>query len=889
VKSCSLLIILFIPIITAYSYNLDSLKQRPVVEANRISNPIHIDGNLDEPCWQSTGYSDFTQRNPIEGSKPTYKTEFWIVYNDEAVYVAARMYDDHPDSIIQRIGRRDADINADWFALAFDSYRDRRTAFFFGVYASGSVIDGTFFNDSWDDKSWDGVWDVATKIDGKGWTAEFKIPYSQLRFPEMEEYVWGTNFVRNIERLKEEDHFVMVPKKESGFVSHFADLIGIKGIHPPTRIEFLPYVVSSLHTTNQYENGDPFNDGSRFRGNMGIDLKFGLGSNLTLNATINPDFGQVEVDPAVVNLSQFETFFDEKRPFFVEGSNYFNFGYGGANNNYGFNWGSPDFFYSRRIGRQPQGEVQHDGYEDYPDGTTILGAAKLTGKITDGWSLASVSALTKREYARIDDGAGHKFDDVVEPLASYNIIRSQREFNEGRQGLGIIGTGVFRNLNEQYLVDNFTRRSYALGIDGWTNLDSDREYVVTGWVTTSIIAATQQRMIDIQRSYIHYFQRPDQNYIKVDSNITSMNGFAGRIAVNKEKGNVIFNTAFGFITPEFDVNDMGFQFRTNILNAHLVLGYRWYEPDGFFRSKSFQLATFRNYDFGGHKFGEGYFLFWDAQLMNYWNVGGQFSSSFPAYDLFSTRGGPYMRNPRNYNAGLYGSTDSRDPIVYQLDLGGSRSESGGSYLEIEPGVEWKPTPGINFKFSTQFSRGLTTAQWVPDSNPVEDITAINTFGKRYIFSRLDQKELSAGLRLDWTFTPKLSLQLFLQPLISVGKYYDFKELAKAGTFTFNRFGENNSSISYIDSVDVYTVDPDGSGERKFSFSNPNFNDKYLRFNAVLRWEFLPGSTAFLVWTRSGDHSGNAGNFDFGRDFGNLIKTPNHNDVFLIKIAYWIAP
>ncbi len=875
--------------VTIFSFNLDSLTSRPVLEAQRIISPIKVDGMLFEEDWQRSGITEFTQREPIEGAKPSQRSEVWIGYDDEAIYVAARLYDDHPDSIVSRIGRRDAELNSDWFAVAFDSYHDRRTGFFFGVYPSGSILDGILYNDSWDDKSWDGVWDAATTIDEKGWTAEFRIPYSQLRFTEQDEYVWGVNIARTIERTKEELWYVMIPKKESGFVSHFADLTGIKNIHPPARIEILPYVVSSLKLTNQFEKGDPYNDGKNFFGNAGADIKLGLGSNLTLNATINPDFGQVEVDPAVVNLSQFETFFDEKRPFFVEGSNYFNFGYGGANNNYGFNWGNPDFFYSRRIGRQPQGDVQHYGFQDFPDASTILGAAKLTGKIVEGWSLATVSALTQREYAKIDDGAGNRFDDVVEPLASYNIVRSLREFNEGRQALGIIGTAVFRDLNKPYLVNQYNQRSYAFGLDGWTNLDTDREYVVTGWLAKSLVKGSAQRMIDVQRSYLHYFQRPGQSYVSVDSLKTSLSGYAGRFALNKEKGNIIFNTAFGFITPGFEVNDLGFQFRANTYNGHIVLGYRWYEPDGVFRRKSFQIATFRNYDFGGNKFGEGYFLFWNAQLMNYWNLGGRFSINAPAYDLFSTRGGPLMTNTRSYNTGLYSSTDSRNPVVYELDLGGSRSESGGSYFEIEPGIEWKPTPGINIKFNPQFSRGLTTAQWVPDSNPVDDSTAIFTYGKRYLFSRLDQNEISASIRVDWTFTPRLSLQLFLQPLISIGKYYGFKELAQAGTFTFNRFGENGSTILYIDSTDSYTVDPDGSGERNFSFSNPNFNDKYLRFNAVLRWEFLPGSTAFLVWTRSGDHSGNAGEFKFGRDFGNLLRAPNHEDVFLIKVAYWIAP
>ncbi len=889
-----------------YSINLDSIKQRPTVEAVRISNPITIDGILSEHEWQRTGVSDFTQRDPVEGAKPTFKTEVWVAYDDEAIYVAVRMHDDHPDSIISRIGRRDVDLSSDWFAFGIDSYYDRRNAFFFAVCPSGSITDGIFFNDSWDDKSWDGVWDVATKIDDKGWTAEFKVPYSQLRFPEKEEYVWGINFVRGIERLKEEDHYVMVPKKESGFVSHFADLTGIRDIHPPTRIEVLPYFVGKNKITNQISKKNPFYDGSQVAGGVGADLKFGLGSNLTLNATINPDFGQVEVDPAIVNLTQFENYFDEKRPFFVEGANYFNFGYGGVNNNFGFNWGKPNYFYSRRIGRSPIGNVQHVGYTNTPDATTILAAGKLTGKLSDGWSLGTLHTITQREYAHIADRInGNRYADVVEPFASHNVVRSLYEFNQGQRAIGFIATGVFRDLNRDYLVDQFNKRSYAFGVDGWTNIDPEREYVMSGWFSTTQIEGSIRRMINVQKSFLHYFQRPDVDNLNVDTNTTQMSGYAGRVAINKQKGNVVFNTAFGLISPSFNTNDLGFMFRTNVMNGHIVLGYRWYEPDGTFRRKGFNVATFRNYDFAGNKLNEGYFLFWNAQLMNYWSFHGSTSFNQPAIDIFSTRGGPIMKSNRTYHSYIEGSTDYRKEIVYKLEIGAHRSESGGYELNLNPGIEWKPTSNLNISLSTQFMKNIGKAQWVESGyvrkavvdsignflnydyyNPIPDPTVIQTYGNRYIFSELDQKELSARIRLDWTFTPKLSLQLFLQPLISVGHYYNFKEFAKPRTFTFNNYGEQSSTITYNPEKNRYEVDPDGTGERNFQILNPDFNYKSIRLNAILRWEFLPGSTAFFVWTRNSTHELNPGNFELGRDFSDLVTALDHEDVFLFKIAYW---
>jgi len=809
-----------------------------------------------------------------------------VAYDDEALYIAARMYDDHPDSIVSRIGRRDAEMSSDWFGFAVDSYHDRRNAFFFIAYPSASIMDGILFNDSWDDNTWDGVWDVGTMIDDSGWTAEFRIPFSQLRFPDQTEYVWGINFVRAIERLKEEDYYIMVPKKESGFVSHFADLTGIHDIHPPPRIELLPYAMGGFTSTNQFEAGNPFNDGSTSKGNIGIDMRLGIGSNLTLNAAVNPDFGQVEVDPAVVNLTQFETYYDEKRPFFVDGMNYFSFGQGGASSNFGFNFGNPDFFYSRRIGKPPQGRIQHEGYVDFPDATTILGAGKLTGKITEGWSIGTIHTFTQREYAVIDS-SGVRYNDVVEPFASYNIVRSLREFNEGRQALGFMGTAVMRDRGDPFLGKYFNSGAYALGIDGWIPLNTGRDYVLTGWLSGSHITGNQDRMVKVQRSSLHYFQRPDAGAVDIDSQATSITGYAGRFAVNKERGNFVFNTAVGFISPEFDVNDLGFMYRTNIINGHLVLGYRWYEPDGTFRSKSFEVATFRNFDYDGNKIDDGYFFLWNMQFMNYWEINGQFYHSRDRIDNTSTRGGPLMKILPSYSLSLGIETDSHKPLALELGIDASRVESGSYTFEVGTDIEWKPSPGVTLTISPAFEKNHSATQWVPTGNLFADSTMTATYGVRYLFSMLNQTEVSAGIRLNCTFTPKLSLQLYMQPLISVGHYYGFKELAAAKTFNFNTYGENVSEIDYDAEAETYTVDPDGTGERNIQFANPDFNEKSLRINAVLRWEFLPGSTAYLVWTRNGTGEGNPGIFKLDRDFRDMMNAPNREDAFLLKIAYWI--
>ncbi len=861
------------------------VQQRKIVEAVRTTTPLMVDGLLNEEIWQRPGITGFTQKDPNEGMEATQKTEVWVAYDDAALYVAARMYDTSPDSIVSRIGRRDADINADWFYVGIDSYHDRRSGFFFGVYPSGAINDGTLYNDEWDDDSWDGIWDAATSIDSKGWVAELRIPYSQLRFPEQEQYIWGINFARGIDRNKEQDDFVMVPKKESGWVSKFADLVGIRDIHPPSRIEVLPYVVSSSLLTNQYQPGDPFKDNVNFSGNMGADIKLGLGSNLTLNATFNPDFGQVEVDPAVVNLSQFETFFDEKRPFFIEGSNMFNFGYGGSNNNWGFNFGNPDYFYSRRIGRHPQGSTQHSGFTNVPDGTTILAAAKLTGKIADGWSLGTLHAFTEREYAKIDDGLGNRFSDVVEPFTSYNVIRSQREFNQGKQAIGFIGTAAIRDLNENYLVDQFNRRAYSFGIDGWTNLDTEQEYVLTGWVSATRVEGSANRILTLQQAPLHYYQRPDASHVEVDPTATSLAGYGGRIAINKQKGNTYLNWALGIISPGFDSNDMGFLFRTDVVNSHLVLGYNWYEPDGIFRRKNINVATFRNYTLGGQKNGEGYFIFSNWTFMNYWSSHIEFWHNPATLDTRNTRGGPMMKTTNAYGAFFNLNTDGRQTVVFGAGVSTGRSESGGYRVTTFPYVEFKPSAGVNISFSPEFNRDITIAQWVMRQ---DDPTATSTYGARYVFAKIDQRELSASIRLDWTFTPKLSLQLYMQPLISVGAYSDFKELRQPETYSFNRYGiDNNSTINTVG--ESYQVDPDGTGAHNFIIENPDFNFKSLRGNAVLRWEYLPGSTMYFVWTQNRTNFDNPGTFDLGRDLGNTFGASDHENAFLVKVAYWWHP
>lgn len=858
-------------------------EEKKSIEAVRAEQPLRVDGILDEPVWQRPGRSDFLQVDPDEGQTPTEITSVWVAFDDAALYVAARLHDRSPREIVQRLGRRDTSPDADWFYVGIDSYHDRRTGFYFQVFAGGAITDGTLYNDSWDDSSWDAVWESAARADEQGWTVEMKIPFSQLRFNRRDEYTWGINFMRHIQRRKETDEFVLVRKADSGWVSRFSELTGICRLAPPHRIEVLPYVAAGARFLH-HDDGDPFRSGGIRTTQAGADLKFGLGSNLTLNASVNPDFGQVEVDPAVVNLSQYETFFDEKRPFFIEGAGFFNFGSGGANSNWSFNFGNPEHFYSRRIGRPPQGSVQHEGFVESPDQTTILTAAKLSGKIGDDWSVGFLNAFTAREYAQVEQG-GRRYSDEVEPFTWYGVYRGLREFHDGRQALGFIGTTTVRTLDEPWLGDEFNRRSFVFGMDGWTNLDLDQMWVLTGWFSTSRVTGTRERITSLQQAPLHYFQRPDAHYVSVDETATTLGGYAGRVALNKQKGNWRFNAALGMISPGFDTNDLGFLFRTDLINAHVVVGYQWFEPDGVFRRKNFNLAAYRSYDYGGRRTGEGYFLFSNTQFMNYWGLSGQFFIQRAALDTRSTRGGPAMMSTTYREISLSGYSDSRRALVASAGFSAGRSNSGGYRVETWSELEWKPGSGLRVQFSPDIFRDVTIAQWVGNFT---DSTATATYGSRYVFGKLDQREVSARIRVDWTFTPRLSLQVFLQPLVSVGSYNRFEELRQPGTYTFNLYGENGSTIAYAGGD--YTVDPDGPGgpAAPFVLANPDFNYKSLRANVVLRWEYRPGSAFYAVWTQSRVNPLDPGQFNLWHDVRNILSGPADN-VFMLKLTYWWNP
>lgn len=854
-----------------------------IIRAVRATEVITVDGMLQEQVWQRPGFGEFKQQRPFEGVAPSQRTEVWVAYDNEALYVAARMYDTAPDSIMNMLARRDQDFTADWFAFYVDPYHDHRTGFFFALSVSGSIVDGTLYNDDWNGTSWDGVWEGRTNIDDKGWTAEMRIPLSQLRFKHQDEYVWGVNFRRSIGRFYERDFVVYTPKKESGFVSRFPDLIGLKDISPARGIEVLPYITARAEYLHP-ESNDPFHSGSKYLLGLGADFKMGLGSNLTLDGTINPDFGQVEVDPAVVNLSDVETFYSEKRPFFIEGASTFSFGRGGSNDFWGFNWGDPEFFHSRRIGRAPQGGLPSHDFADVPAGVHILGAGKLTGKIMDGWNIGMVHALTSREHATIESG-GTRSTVEVEPLTYYGVARAQRDFNDGRQGFGVITTLTSRSLTDDALRGQLSRSALALGVDGWTFLDTDKTYVITGWGGLTNIHGSTARMIELQRSSRHYLQRPDARRYRIDSTATSITGLAGRFALNKQKGSLMLNAAFGVIDPRFEINDLGWTWRTDVINYHVASGYKWTDPTDWYNSIDFILAHFGSMNLDGDKIWGGYFARSRWTLPSFYGFGLGYAYNPYSYDARATRGGPLMLNPIGWELDLNFNSDSRKSVVVEL-FGMLYQGGGGQQMNAQMEVQFKPMSNLSVTLGPNFTRNRSAAQWV---GSYTDPNATRTFGTRYVFADFSQTELSANIRLDWTFTPQLSLQLFAQPLISSGAYRNFKAFSAPRTFDFVVYGTSGSSVRRTDLVGAshLEVDADGPGPApSYVFIDPDFSFKSLRGNAVLRWEFRPGSALYLVWTQSRSDSEPVGEFQLHRSFSRLWSAMPDN-IFMLKFTYWL--
>ena len=854
-------------------------------QAARAARPPVIDGQLTDEQWATaTPVSGFTQRDPDEGQPATERTELRFLYDDEALYVAARLFDREPDLISRRMSQRDDIGNgADSLTVYLDSMHDHLTGAVFSVSAANVQEDAILYNDTWTDGSWDAVWDSAVSADDEGWSVEMRIPLSQLRFPAADRHTWGINAYRYIRRKNEHAWLEMVPKDDNGLASRMPHLNGLDGIRPTRHLELLPYAAARAEFIQPQREGDPFNDGLRAFGAAGADLKWGLTSNLTINATVNPDFGQVEVDPAVVNLTAFETFFEEKRPFFLEGAQIFtNFGTGGSNSFWGFNTSDPNILYSRRIGRAPQLAPAGE-YADPPVATTILGAVKLTGKTGNGWQLGILEAVTAEESARVRtigiDGTA-----PVEPLTNYFTARLQREVGT-RAGAGLIVTAVKRRLNTPAFQNALAGSAYVAGGDAHWFLDQERDWVLTGKASVSHVSGTTPFLQRLQRAPQRYYQRPDAPHVAISSTATSLSGLAGRLVLNRNSGLWQVNAQVWGVSPGFESNDIGFLGTGDRAGAHTVVTRRWNDPGRIVRSRFMWVSKWWTWNYGRQLQGDGLNASLQHTFMNYWNLNLNGGLRWRAQDDRLTRGGPTAESPGGGYWNVNGGSDSRKALSFYGNYNDNWNEYGGWNRNWNLSIEMRPSPKVVISTGPQWSRGIALAQYVIRA---DDPTATATYGARYVFGELDQSQLTMTTRVNVTLTPTVSVQVYAQPLLAAGEYGTFKELAVPGTFAFFRYGIDGGTLNFNDTTGRYVVDPDADGPAEpFTFGDPNFNLKSLRVNAVFRWEFRPGSRLYAVWTRQQQDTNNPGGFSLSRDTRALFAAPG-DDVVLVKLSYWVG-
>jgi len=813
--------------------------------AVRATHPPVIDGRDDDEVWrQAQPITAFRQFSPIANGDPRFRTEGKVAYDDKNFYVFIRMYDPHPDSILRLLGRRDVRVATDQIKIVIDSYHDRRTGYEFAVNPAGVKRDYAIYGDINEDPSWDGVWEAGTTIDSLGWTAEFRIPLSQLRYPNAATHAFGFAIWRDIDRFKERDSWPLYNQSDARFASQLGTVEKIDGIPSPRRIEIAPYVLTKNVSV------DPVSGNARNQKlSGGADLKYGLTSNLTLDATVNPDFGQVESDPSVLNLSAFETFFAEQRPFFVEGTGIYNF----QVNCNAVNCNNEGLFYSRRIGRSPQLGYLY-GDNESPTATTILGATKLTGRLADGMSIGVLDAVTQR--------ASGSLNRTIEPTTNYAVVRAQQDLRNGESGIGVILTGVNRK-NDSWTNDVLGRDAYTGATDFRHRFD-DRKFEITGSIGASHVAGSAAAIAATQLDAVHFYQQPGGS-LHFDSTRTSLSGDEEQIAFGKVGGGITrFQTSYNRLSPGFEPNDLGYLQRADLQNWSNWFSLNWNTPKMFFNSAGWNFNFWNYWNTAGLPIERAFNTNAHVTLRNNMllNPGITFSQLPGTYSDRNSRGGPAVRHSPIVNGFLNFTGDDRTQVIPSFSVNAGRSDYGrGGWFDVSPSADLRVSSRFHMNLGVDFNHNRDDTQWY--GNFTDSVDVIH-----YTFAHLSQQTLSATLRFDVTATPNLTFQLYASPFVTKGSYSSIREVddARAADY-FKRYKP------YTDET-VLASQPSG------------FNVKQFRSNAVVRWEYRPGSTLFLVWTQQrADALPVVGSENFSGNYGNLFNLHPDN-TFLVKMSYW---
>lgn len=854
-----------------------------------------LDGLLDESHWKDVPVvSGLTQHRPQPGEPSPHQTTFRLFRDQNTIYVGVMAYDSAPDSIAGPLFRRDSNLPTDWVFVAFDSYNDKRTAFVFAVNPSGVQGDMKISNNASEDWLWDAVWSSAVSRNSEGWSAEFVIPLSQLRFYDQTDKgqaEWGVNFGRDILRYGEVSFWAPTLPDEEGVVSQFGTLTGVEILNPPKGIEFLPYVSQGL-TRAPLQKANPFYKRNDPLGNFGADLRYKFQNGLTASITINPDFGQVEADPTQINLSDNQLFYPEKRPFFIEGSDIFQFGRTKTFSTPG----PPITFYSRRIGRSPQGSPGLAGlaseYQDSPNQTSIIAATKVSGKMTGDWSVGVLHAVTAREQAAYlnPNGETNKID--VEPVTQYAVTRVKKDLFTGRGYVGGFASYVSRSIGDTYFEPFLSTDSRVLGIDG-EYATKNRNWVLSGTVSASHINGSQEAVTRLQRSPVRYYQRPDSRALSVDQSASTLAGTAGELSIQKSGGDHwLGSLTYSAVSPGYETNDLGFQNRAGYQALHQVLIYVERNAK---RVQSYDVFAFQGYGWNpdGDLVNNVQGIGSSAVLNNLWRVKGEFFVAGGTINDRLTRGGPVGYIPAMTQTEFSINTNAGKKVSGGV-IGEYRKDVAGEYdATLGFSINWQPKSNIRLSFSPEMNYQMDNDQYILVK---EDPNATKTFGKRYVFSDIDQALFGAAFRANWTFSPSLSLETYLRPYFVSGNYYNFKEFTTPRAFEFTLYQQTGElpdpqkgtagEIRFADGR--YVIDPDASGpSQAFEFGNPDFSFASLQGNAIVRWEYRPGSTVYVVWQHQKNDVLSTVETDLFRRTSDLFQVEPTN-IFMVKCSFWLG-
>ncbi|MBT7815534.1 MAG: hydrolase [Polaribacter sp.] len=852
---------------TAQEIRLNKIQKRIYTTKKLVKTPI-IDGGISEEAWDIVEWSsDFVEKTPDEGTEPTHQTQFKVMHDAKYLYIAIRAFDDNPELIQQRLSRRDG-FAGDRVNVIIDSYHDKRTAFVFTTTAAGvkgeEIATGNGSN--WDD-SWNPIWYTDAKVDERGWTAEMKIPFSQLRFGKVKEQIWGFNVNRTIFRKNERSLWQRIPNDQAGFISEAGELHGLIDLVPQKQLEIQPFTVVQ-YDSYPAEIGNPYRDGSDFKINGGLDAKIGITNDLTLDLTINPDFGQVEADPGAIALDGFQIFFNEQRPFFVENKNIFDFEF--AN-------GQDNLFYSRRIGRNPHrnSNLAIGEYAKEPINSAILGAAKFSGKTQNGWSIGVLESVTANEYAEIRGVNGTKREEIVEPLTNFFVARAQKDFNERNSFIGGIFTATNRNLDGNF--SELHKAAYSGGIDfrhTWRN----RGYYIEGNAIMSHVLGSEEAIEKTQLSMARLFQRVDATHVELDPTRTSLTGSGGRIEVGKQGGgNWRYNMGVVWRSPELELNDVGFLRQTDEIIQFSEIQYLWQIPTKTYRDINFQLEQYATFDFQGNQNNMQYKAEVNVNWINNWSTELGLGHKPLSYENAYLRGGPRWRYAdKNFLYFFFGSDKSKKMSFTAGYIDRKTEETVNDLKKYIFKLDYQPFDALSISLNTEFEKIIDKTQYITTTD----------FGnqKRYILGEIDNQSLSTTLRLNYSINPNMSIQFYGQPYISRGRYsnFNFVNQSTAARLEDRISMYSQTQISFMN--DVYNIDENLDGNTDYTFNKPDFSFVQFRTNLVARWEYIPGSELFFVWARGGVTFDDPRN-SLTRSLRDQITNNKLQDTFLIKATY----